>query len=211
MTAPLCFVDTETDGVHPDRKVWELALIRRDPDGPAGRLHLFVDITLETADPFGLKVGGFYEHHPLGQKITGARMWNNETARSGTSTPQLLDEATAAQWVARYTHGTHLVGVVPSFDAECLAAMLRRHGLTPSWHYHLVDVEAMAVGWLNGRASRSLAGATDPRVSQPPPWRSDDVSLMCGVEPPAEEARHTAMGDAEWAMRWYDRLTGGAA
>lgn len=28
--APLCFVDTETTGVHPKREAWEVALIRRD-------------------------------------------------------------------------------------------------------------------------------------------------------------------------------------
>jgi hypothetical protein len=33
MTAPLCFVDTETTGVHPGRRAWEVAIIRRDPDG----------------------------------------------------------------------------------------------------------------------------------------------------------------------------------
>ena len=31
MSTPLVFIDTETDGLHPGRKAWEIALIRRDP------------------------------------------------------------------------------------------------------------------------------------------------------------------------------------
>lgn len=30
MSTPLVFIDTETDGLHPGRKAWEIALIRRD-------------------------------------------------------------------------------------------------------------------------------------------------------------------------------------
>lgn len=33
ITIPLCFLDTETDGLHDDRQVWEVAAVRRDPDG----------------------------------------------------------------------------------------------------------------------------------------------------------------------------------
>ena len=28
MTAPIVFLDTETDGLHPGRRVWEVAMIR---------------------------------------------------------------------------------------------------------------------------------------------------------------------------------------
>jgi len=62
---PLCFIDTETDGVHPGRKPWEIALIRRDETGEHEQ-SFFVDIDLSTADPFGLRVGRFYDRHPLG-------------------------------------------------------------------------------------------------------------------------------------------------
>lgn len=44
-----------------------------------------------------------------------------------------------------------------------------------------------------------------------PPWRSDDLSRTCGVEPPSDDERHTALGDARWALRWYDAMTGGAS
>lgn len=40
------------------------------------------------------------------------------------------------------------------------------------------------------------------------PWKSDDLSRACGVEPPTEDERHTALGDARWVMRLYDAITG---
>ena len=48
-----------------------------------------------------------------------------------------LDEMDAAKVVAAWTHGAHIVGAVPNFDAEVLASLLRYNGLTPAWHYHL--------------------------------------------------------------------------
>jgi uncharacterized membrane-anchored protein len=34
------------------------------------------------------------------------------------------------------------------------------------------------------------------------------LSRQCGVKPPTAAQRHTALGDARRAMRWYDRLRG---
>lgn len=192
MTAPLCFIDTETDGVHPDRRVWEVAMIRRETDGTENEMDFFVEIDLSTADPFGLRVGGFYDRHPLGRYLAGKGVAMPEPYDDGA---EYLSTTEAARMVARYTHGAHLVGAVPNFDAEVLARLLRDELLTPAWHYHLVDVEALMAGWLAGRVA--------------PPWRSDDLSLAVGVVPPSETERHTAMGDARWAMRCYDRVVGG--
>ena len=198
MTA-LCFVDTETDGVHPDRKVWEVAMIRRETDGTENEIDFFVEIDLSTADPFGLKVGRFYDRHPLGRYLAGKGVAMPAPYDDGN---QYLSTAEAARMVARYTHGAHLVGAVPNFDAEVLARLLRDELLTPSWHYHLVDVEALMVGALV---------SSHFRTDVPLPWRSDDLSRDLGVEPPSEDERHTALGDARWAMRCYDTVLGGGA
>jgi hypothetical protein len=32
MSAPIVFMDTECDGLRPDRKVWEVAIVRREPE-----------------------------------------------------------------------------------------------------------------------------------------------------------------------------------
>lgn len=202
---PIVFLDTETDGVHPGRKVWEVAMIRRDEKGERA-ISFFVDLDLSTADPFGLKVGGYYERHPFGRYLAGV----DEEPGDPWDASNAWHPELAAREVARWTHGAHVVGAVPNFDTETLAPVLRQHGLTSAWHFHLVDVEAMAIGYLAAvKALNPLA--IDPEFDPTAlPWKSDELSRACGVEPPTEEERHTAMGDARWAMRWYDAITGGA-
>ena len=217
MSAPIVFLDTETDGVHPDRKVWEIGMIRRDGDRQK-QTSFFVDIDLATADPFGLKVGRFYERHPLGRQLAAGYI--NDSATSDVWADMdwrargVVSLADAAMRVARWTHGAHIVGAVPNFDTEVLGRLLRDQGLTPSWHYHLIDVEALAVGYLAGRwaqaedAGVAESGPFDPGL----PWNSDQLSTAIGVSPAASEERHTALGDARWVSRMYDViLNGGVA
>lgn len=204
---PIVFLDTETDGVHPGRKVYEVAMIRRDDTGQR-EVQFFVDIDLSTADPFGLKVGGFYDRHPLGRGLSGlepmpgAVDFKSQPDRPPVITKGAKSQGVAASRVAQWTHGAHIVGAVPNFDTEVLGNLLRENGLTPAWHYHLVDVETLAVGWLHAQAA--------PARPFDFPWKSDDLSRMCGVEPPSDDERHTALGDARWAMRLFDAITGGA-
>lgn len=193
MSAPLCFADIESDGVHPGRRPWEIALIRRDDTGEH-EVSFFVDIDLSTADPFGLRVGRFYERHPLGRVISGL---DKLDPVAGWADPNFKHQDDAAHLVARMTHGAHLVGAVPNFDSEVFDRLLRTHGLAPSWHYHLIDVEALAVGYAAAKG-----------ILIPPPWKSDALMEAIGVEKPSEEERHTALGDARWAMRVYDAVMG---
>ena len=53
-----------------------------------------------------------------------------------------------------------------------------------------------------GRRVPRRAGGTP----LPPPWHVDDLSRACGVDPARPEERHTALGDARWAMRLYDAI-----
>lgn len=192
MLRPICYLDTETDGVRPEREVWEVAAIRVEPDGTEhDPLQLFIrNPDLSYAEPFGLAVGRFYDRHPLGRVLSGKDTPGQEPGAMGTD-PEL-----AAREIATYTHGTTLYGIVPSFDAEALTTLLRRHGLIPGWHYHLHDVENIARGWLYARG-HAHAELTES---------SDDLSRLCGVEPPTEDERHTALGDALWAKRWHETL-----
>jgi hypothetical protein len=192
VNAPLAFVDTETDGLHPGRQAWEIAIIRREPDGKQIEWQAFVEINLSTADPMGLKIGRFYDRHPLGRRIAGddnlPQPW-----REG-----LISNSYAAMEVANLTHGAHIVGAVPSFDTEVLNRLLRSDGLIPAWHYHLIDIEVLALGYIAAHGLR-----------MDPPYRSDDLTAAMRVEPAAPEERHTALGDARWAMRMYDAAIGG--
>src|SRR5438477_49568 len=78
--------DAETDGLHPHRKAWEIAMIRRDFDGTEQTCSIFVRINLATADPHGLTIGRFFDRHPDGRKLTGkppvgpANVWSTHDA-----------------------------------------------------------------------------------------------------------------------------------
>ncbi|MFE3597570.1 hypothetical protein ACFXOH_22930, partial [Bacillus subtilis] len=208
VTTPVVFLDTETDGVHPGRKAYEVAMIRREPDGQQLETQFFVDIDLDTADPYGLKVGRFYERHPYGRYLAGTIP---DFSFGYKDASEFLRPRDAAHEVARWTHGAHIIGLVPNFDTETLANLLRSQHLTHAWHYHLIDVASMAVGWLHGAAAPVKAVMPESiREQLVLPWKSDDLSRACGVEPPGVDERHTAMGDARWAMRWFDRITGAA-
>lgn len=200
MSTALAFMDTETTGLHPGRRAWEVAIIRREPDGTEETFHAFVgDVDLSYADPMGLKIGRFYERHPgyrQGKRLT---LYGSDDASYA--------EYWVAEEVERLTRHAHIVGAVPNFDTEVFDGMLRRGGLIPAWHYHLIDVEALAVGYLCGLAVVNPGGGTSGAVSRP--WSSDDLSRACGVEPASAEERHTALGDARWAMRLYDAIVNG--
>ena len=212
---PICAVDCETTSLRPDRRAWDIALIRRDDEGER-RVQFFIEfnaLDLPNADPFSLNVGKFWDRHPqaVSLRAGGSVLCEDDQFWSGwfddkivdVPAGSVVDAATAANIVAAVTHGAHLVGAVPNFDAEVLAALLRDNGLTPTWHYHLIDVEALAVGWVCAWDR----GDGGPGIR--PPWRSDDLSSALGVPLPAPDKRHTALGDAEWALAMYDHITGG--
>lgn len=204
MTTPVCFVDTETISLARDhRHLWEIALIVPDYHGPGQDLEeewFLADVPLGEADAVALQVGRFHDRYP---GVDGA----------GHPPKYLYDRRHIARLVEKYTRGRHLVGAVPSFDEQRLWDFLRAHGQCPGWHYHLVDVEALAAGyiaahnraveWADGRSGDLIP--VDPR----PPWDSNQLSLAVGVDP-GDFERHTALGDAKWAKAIYDAVTGGA-
>jgi len=184
------FVDCETTSLDPEYgEIWEVGLIVRGlVDGEPVTTHRwFLPVTLEHADPIALGIGRFHERHPDG----------NDSAAQWEFPPWEAGELFAKAF-AHLTHGDQMVGNVVSFDAERLWRLLRRHGVMPSWHYHIVDCEALAVGWLRGRGE----------PAPPFPWDSRELSTAIGVAVPSDDERHTALGDARWAMRMYDAVMG---
>lgn len=197
MTA-LAFVDLETTGLDPDRhEPWEIAIIRRDPDGSVTTVHWDVEVDLSRADAGALRIGGYYR-----RRDAAGELWNAVEAPRDVDAVDpddwhivgRVESQLAAEDVAEALADAHLVGAVPSFDAAFLDRWLRRNGQAPAWHYHLIDVEALAAG--------------HARVA--PPWNSNDLSRAVGVEPD-EFGRHTAMGDVRWAMAIYDAVMGGGS
>lgn len=190
------FIDTETTSLRPDRRAWEIGLIVRDIDVDQldVEYHWFIDraaLDLGNADPFALKIGGFYERHPDFADSNGT---------SSYSYSQGSAEISALSAVEAITRGAHLVGAVPNFDADVLGTRMRAHGIAPSWHYHLIDVEALAVGYLSARKDI----ADNPILL---PWSSDELTSRLGLAPVPADERHTALGDARWARSIYDVVT----
>lgn len=197
---PLVFIDTETDGLHPGRRAWEIGMIRRD-DGGERECRMFLPLDLKYADPQALRVGGFWERHPVGRRLSGKAVAVDDSAPCCPTPEQPVTPVhDAAKKIMEWTFEAHLVGANPAFDAHVLDRLLRAEGYLPSWHYHLIDVEAMALGWLVAHGSAFPSDLI--------PWRSDALAGACGVEPAPESDRHTALGDARWVRDWYDRMAG---
>lgn len=176
MTAPIAFVDTETFGLNPDvHPIWEIAVIRGDEEHCWQVWRSVSQLAL--ADTEALTINGFHD-------------------RVGTL--ELLTPLESIERFVQLTDGCHLAGAVVSFDEERIRReyvdLLGHPGRFP-WHYHLIDVEAMAVGALT---------ALGQTVSLP--WNSDDLGDRLGV--PAEPGRHSALADARWAKAIYEACGG---
>lgn len=180
------FVDTETISLARDyRHLWEIALLVPGEDGKETEFVCYPTVPLDEADPMALKIGRFHERHPS----QGAHV-------KPSSPPSKAKLAAWAKEIVRLTDGKHLVGAVPSFDEERLWGFCKAHGQTPTWHYHLVDVEALAIGY-----------ACAEGKSFGLPWDSERLSAYLGVDP-GQFDRHTALGDCRWAQAIYEKVMG---
>lgn len=171
-------LDTETDGLGWSRQAWELAFVKRWPDGNTVERSWFLDIDLRRADPKALEIGGFYERHPQGIFLSTGRK-SNEKA---------VDGAEVAALIAHWTHGATLLGAQPWFDAHILSGILHRHGIPVAWHYRMYDVGSLTAGHHHQRIGGLAACAES-----------------LGIPFPADE-QHTALGDARMCMRIWDAI-----
>jgi len=197
--SPIVYLDTETTSLGPKREPWEIAMIRRDGEERKEISFFVEDVNLSKADPMSLKFSRFYERHPSfgGSKAT----WITKALRFDDEPPYYTDRYAAAQIVHEWTRDALIVGNVVNFDTEMLERVLRDEHLVPAWRYHLRDIEGIAAGWLTAKTGNPHWLDND--------WDSDELSRMCGVEPPSDEDRHTALGDALWAERWYNAIMRG--
>ena len=222
----VAFIDTETCGLDPVRNpVWEVAVIVDDVEHVwQQKLPLTTKAGVldpsqwwqpaaqpSTASDLGLPCHD--TRPPLATRYTWVSTWVTEN--TGITERYVHDDALhpgdSIYRFADLVRGRHLVGAVPSFDAERLGVLARRHidPIDLPWHYHLIDVETLAVGFLCGLG----ALLTDYRRPswwklRELPWHSDELSRGVGVQPPAPDERHTALADARWAKRLYEAVLG---
>lgn len=190
----IVFADVESQNViRPHltggRRAWEVALCRREPDGEEFWFHGFIrlrDLPWSPDDPHldrtGLDIGRFHTRHP---EITGTGM------QDVYSEPQMAD--IIRDWF-RPMPGTDtrpiLAGVVPDFDEQIFAQMLRTYGHMWSegpWHFDTFNV----------------ATAVAARIKARPPFTYEELSRRIGVDPAAYDT-HTALGDVQWARALHD-------
>lgn len=190
----IIFPDTETSGLYPwaGHRPWEIGYIIRDTDSdkPDENRVYQVKPDLRKADPMALQIGGYYKRFRKVQQA--ARAANNGTYFR-------LTKAEAASEIAEDFAGAIVIGNVPSFDTNMLDAFLREHGAAGAWHYHLVDIESVILGYLLN------SDLTLPGDIFEFPLNSEKLSLAIGVDP-AEYERHTALGDARWVRDQWDTL-----
>lgn len=208
----LIFLDTETTSLD-DRtgEVWEVGLIKRsihpvEVKGETiypGQQSMDIEYlwqlpveNLDRADPISLRICKFYDRRwpasnancDLEKNLQGMVLTNHdESPEWRVALNGVFMEEWAKEFV-KLTRGAHLIGNVVSFDEERLRKLIRRWGYTPMWHYHLVDVESLAAGFLGLN----------------PPWKSNEISEALGV--PVPEDQHGALPDARWARDMYDAV-----
>ncbi|PVB24449.1 hypothetical protein [Mycobacteroides abscessus] len=195
----IVFMDTETLGLDIDAPIWEFAAIRRAPEGTETQLHIQI------------------HHHP-DSWLTGPDALPEQFAadyRDRFDAGHAWVPSGAARAIASFlSGGPHIVGAVPSFDTARISHQLLRPALIPDpWHYHLIDIENVVMGYLHGVAARAIDEARmrgeEPHpalVNRPgPPYKSDDLSRAVNVDP-NDFDRHTAMGDVLWTRAQWDAV-----
>jgi hypothetical protein len=209
----IAFVDTETTGLTHLSRPWEIAVILREARCEAGQQiqewgvteteYLYqVEYTSRTlpegTEPSALEVGRWRE-----------RAWGRggEQYRARMADQCVLTAAGPEWTIARSLHrvlqGATIVGVGVHYDAEVLGRMFLRHGLDwHPWHYGIIDVKTAGWAFLRGMYRHGIA---EPTTWDTIPVSSETVGQYF-VDPPTDDERHTAVGDARWAKRWFDAL-----
>lgn len=183
----VAFVDIETTGLDPEYDaIWEIGVIVDDQ--PVVWQQMLSDREIDNVHPDAARITKFYDRYDASTALTPAR-----------SIRRLMN----------LVGDRHMVGACPWFDSERLHRVILRDrlGQIPRelpWHYHLVDVENLAVGFLMAR------GEFDGKV--PFPWKSRELAKMLGVDQDQLRAEwgqeHSALADAEFARRMFEAVVG---
>lgn len=186
----ICFLDTETLGLHPDAPVWEFAAIRRFSDSDS--------ISGWDSVRYGPHGAETYAHftiqHDPAHWLDGVADQFVADYRARYRWATAWGECLAAAEIHRITAGAQIVACNPVFDEPRLAKLLRRNGIEPEWHYHPDDISSIVKGYLAARGELP-----------DPPHKSEVLSTAVGVLPAAFE-RHTAMGDVLWTRAQWDAV-----
>ena len=182
----VAFVDIETTGLDPEHDaIWEIGIIIDDT--PIVWQQMLTDRQIDNVHPDAARITGFHTRY------------------------NPVDALTPSSSIRRLIHligDRHMVGACPWFDSERLHRVILgdiRRALPRElpWHYHLVDVENLAMGFLMARGDFE---------KMPFPWKSRELAAMLGVDQDALRAEwgqeHSALADAEFARRMFEAVVG---
>lgn len=203
----LVFLDTETTGLDPRRhKLWHIGMVVVDPNGDEAEHEWMWWPDLSTADPKALTVNRFYDR--AGDRLVSpwSDLYDGRVRYDGDDhdEPAYEQAARVAHNIAHTLDGATIVGACPWFDVSFLVPWLAEHGHVFTGHYHLIDVEALAVGKIAQLHPRDVPEALAVRK---PPWKHTDLCRAIGVNPDDFD-RHTALGDARMAKAVYEAVMG---
>lgn len=199
----IVFMDTETLGTHIDAPIWEFAAIRRR----------YLDDGSHKEHELHIQIHHYAEPWLTGDDALPERFQADYRARFAPG--EAYGKSGAAEVIAKFLAGRpHIVGAVPNFDTERISHQLLRPAHIPNpWHYHLIDIENLVVGYLVGVGKQAVNSGELESIcldKVAPPWKSDELSRAVGVDPEHFD-RHTAMGDVLWVRAQYDAMMGGLA
>lgn len=183
----IVFTDCETTGLDIfNHEVWEMAFILWDGENWEETVFKVWPSNLTAADPMALSINGFYTRPEL---------------RSGESDWDAVGNV--VDWMAYNLAGKHLIGACPWFDDRFYQKFMLTYNHVPTWHYHLIDVEALAIGFLAGR----LFEKDGETLELPLPWKSNWIAEQLGMYR-VPGGRHTALGDAREVKQVFELITG---
>ena len=143
-------------------------------------------------------------------------IWSNPDYTGLVRTPfaAMMEFLEWRESIANEGEKAHFIAANPTFDS----IMLMNNQIIPFsvfyqiFDYHLIDIEALALGWLRHQElnlswSAPSVEALTPRESFLP-FKSDDLSKALGIY--NEDAhKHDAISDVDWLVAMWKAMNGG--
>lgn len=213
----IVFADTEfTTLVDGARKLWEGALILRDPGKEDVEFVWQVRPTLTFASPDSLRIGGYYRRNRLIGRGIGTGLIIALTGQFSELKPgddfdedqRVTTGAAIAVQVAAALDGAHLVAAVPDADDLAIDRWLAANDQVLTNHYRHRDIETLMHGFLLGQQRLEMAGPAAPVGLFAPPFDPKPMYEALGVPLLGPGEAHNAMHDCRQVRTAWDVMHG---